>query len=106
VPGEPWRDGSGSSEDLWGNPATQDGPDAWFAKIVLAAIGNPKQLQHILDSVNGPNGPEGSLKQHYLKLIQGVMAGDPDKIAEAKYYATNPSDPYGPGASNNGPNNG
>jgi hypothetical protein len=92
----------GTGNGVWGNPATQDGPDAWFAKAVLAAIGNPTQLQHILDSVTGPNGPTGSLYNHYLQLIKGVMAGDQDKINEAKYYATNPSGPYGPGADNNG----
>jgi hypothetical protein len=87
---------------VWGDPATQDSVDAWFAKAVLSAQGNPAQLQHILDSVNGPNGPQGSLKAHYLNMIKGVMAGDQSWITEAKLYATNPSDPYGSAAQNNG----
>ena len=92
----------GTGNGVWGNPATQDSVDAWFAKAVLAARDNPAQLQHILASVQGPDGPQGSLLTHYLNMIKGVMAGDSNWIAEATYYATNPSDPYGSAAQNNG----
>lgn len=95
--GKPGTDGAptghGGVTDVWGNPATQDGPSAWFAKAALNAYNshNTAGLQHLLNAVTGPNGPQGSLLNHYLNFIKGLMAGDPTRIQEAQYYATNPS---------------
>lgn len=63
------------------------GPPAWMAKLVLQAYkdGNTKYMQHLLSDPGIAGNP------HLANFIKGVFAGNADKIAEANYYATNPS---------------
>lgn len=67
--------------------STTDAPPAWLAKNALAAYqaGNTKYFQHLLSD------PTISGDPHLANFVRGLMAGDPSRVSEAQYYATNPS---------------
>ena len=87
---------SGGDPGPWGNPATQDGPDAWFANAVLKLMQMPDgkektdRYNHLMASVTGPDGPQGSLYNHYYNFLYEAMNGTPaqkaDRLNEAHHY--------------------
>ncbi len=83
----PVSDKPGGGKDAPFGGSSSDGPPMWLAKNALAAYqsGDTKYRDHLL------NDPTIKGDYHLYNFVVGLFAGAADKIAEAKYYSTNPS---------------
>ena len=85
--GTPAAGSSGGNAFMEQLMTTLKGPPAWLAKAALAAYqsGNTKYFNHLLSDPAIAGNP------HLKNFVTGLMQGDPSRITEANYYATNPS---------------